>query len=258
MQEKILELKNLSYLNIFNHFNIKFTKNTFYAISGPNNCGKTSLIRILSGQNTPLNILFFNNVSLEEYKLDNYYQQVKTVIPLEIYFQHKKLEDELMLYLSSENKEIYTYLMRKLKLRSYNKSLLTNLSKKIIIKIQLLLALLTSPKILLLDSLDSYFTHEEFNEIIEILKYFQLKGLTIIMTTNNLSTTLKTDYLIVLSNNSILLEGTPLEVLKKDNILNKIGLELPFIIDLSIKLSDYDLLNEIELNMENMVNTLWK
>ena len=50
----------------------------------------------------------------------------------------------------------------------------------------------------------------------------------------------------------------PLKVLEKDNIINKVDLDLPFMIDLSSKLRDYDLIKEIELDKESLINKLWK
>ena len=78
------------------------------------------------------------------------------------------------------------------------------------------------------------------------------------MTTNNLCDTLNTDYLYILNEGEVYLEGEPLEILEKDNILNKIGLDIPFMIDLSVKLRDYDLIENIELDKNRMVDILWK
>ena len=47
-------------------------------------------------------------------------------------------------------------------------------------------------------------------------------------------------------------------MLLNDNIINKLGLELPFMFDLSIKLNDYELLDEIVLDMDRMIDKLWK
>ena len=80
------------------------------------------------------------------------------------------------------------------------------------------------------------------------------------MTTSNLEDTINCDYIYVIDNNVIAVEGKPIEVLQKDNILNRIGLELPFMIDLSVKLRDYDLIDDIDINMniDRMVDILWK
>ena len=45
--------------------------------------------------------------------------------------------------------------------------------------------------------------------------------------------------------------------MKEENILNKIGLSLPYMADLSVKLIDYDLLDNIENDIEELVRKLW-
>ena len=95
-------------------------------------------------------------------------------------------------------------------------------------------------------------------ESINILKDYQKDDLTIIMVTSNLEEALKTDYMYVISESNILIEGKPIEIIQKDNIMNKAGLNLPFMIDLSVKLRDYDLVNVIEQDQERMVELLWK
>jgi hypothetical protein len=78
------------------------------------------------------------------------------------------------------------------------------------------------------------------------------------MVTNNLEEVLLTDYIYVISDSNILIEGIPIDVIQKDNIMNKAGLNLPFMVDLSVKLRDYDLVKEIEQDKERMVELLWK
>ena len=78
------------------------------------------------------------------------------------------------------------------------------------------------------------------------------------MITSLLECNLLSDYTYIIDHGEIVLEGNPIEVLEKDNVLNKAGLNLPFMMDLSVKLRDYDLVEEIELDMEKMVNILWK
>ena len=145
-----------------------------------------------------------------------------------------------------------------IKIENTNPNELTEANK---IKVQLAKCLLQSPKILLLDDIFITMNNDERNNIIRSLKDFQIKmDLTIIMTTSNLNDCLLADYIYVIEKNTIALEGTPIEVLQKDNVLNRIGLELPFIIDLSVKLRDYDLINDVDINsdIDGMVNLLWK
>ena len=41
-------------------------------------------------------------------------------------------------------------------------------------------------------------------------------------------------------------------------MLNHLGLYNSFMVDLSLKLKFYELLDDVELDMDRMVNTLWK
>ena len=112
---------------------------------------------------------------------------------------------------------------------------------------------------MLLDNIGIFFTKKDMLDILNILKeYQQQEKITIIMVTNNLEEVLLTDYIYVISDSNILIEGIPIDVIQKDNIMNKAGLNLPFMVDLSVKLRDYDLVKEIEQDKERMVELLWK
>ena len=52
--------------------------------------------------------------------------------------------------------------------------------------------------------------------------------------------------------------GSTVEILENEKTFTKLGLELPFLVDLSIKLKYYDLLDRTIYNAKDMVNTLWK
>ena len=113
--------------------------------------------------------------------------------------------------------------------------------------------------LLLIDQLSIVLEEKETMDILEYLNsYRKDHDITIIYTTLNLEESLKADYLYIVSEKKINLSGKPLEVLKKDNMINKIGLKIPFMIDLSVKLIDYDLIKEVELDKNRMVNMLWK
>ena len=53
------------------------------------------------------------------------------------------------------------------------------------------------------------------------------------------------------------MEDEPQNIIIKDNVLNKIGLKLPFMVDLSVKLQDYNLIDSLELDTDRMVDKLW-
>ena len=101
---------------------------------------------------------------------------------------------------------------------------------------------------------------DNLNELLEIkignfLK--SLRGRTN-LSNERLEISLETNNLYIIDKGNLILSGSPYEVLQKDNIINKIGLNIPFMIDLSVKLRDYDLITDIETDYDRMIEALWK
>ena len=250
---KIIEVSNFYYESLFKDLTFSVEKNKFITISGPNNCGKTTLIRILNRELITSNNVIVNNRHINDYTIEEYNKLVQCIIPLEIIFEEKTLEEELLRY-NNDIKEVDD-LLKKLKLKKQSTTNINKLSKKEIVLSQIAISLIKNPKILLIDNISTYFSEKE---IIEIIKYLKEYKMTIIYTTIHLEESVYSDYLYFINNNKIVLEGKPLDILQKDNIINKIGLELPFMVDLSVKLKDYELISDLELDPERMVDNLWK
>lgn len=260
MNTKKLEIKDLKFENVFNDFSISVEKEGFIVISGPNNCGKTTLIRILNKEISSNNAISLYGTKLEDIKVTEISSILKTIIPKEITFFQNTIEEELKNQLEESNlkKEIKEKL-KAFKLNKISTKSVDNLNDEDIIRYQILDALLNYPKILIIDDISPYFNKKELIELVTLIKKdCDENKITLIMTTNNMNIALLSDYMYVMSDSLILLEGKPLEVLEKDNILNKLGIDLPFMMDLSVKLRDYDLIQDIELDMDRMVDILWK
>ena len=254
---KFIELKKVTYKDIFNNFNISFPLEKLTYLSGPNNCGKTTLIRTLDRKNDAKISIIINNKELNVDNLLDYYKVINCMIPKEISFKKNTLEEEIEYH----NKKLVNEeeLIKKLKLTRYKKYQINKLEEKEIIKLQLLISLLNKPKVLFIDNLMNYFSSKEVKELNNVLKeYIKEYKTTIVITTIDLNNTIDADYLIIMNENKIVLEDEPLKVLEKDNVINKVSLDLPFMIDLSSKLRDYDLIKEIELDKERLINKLWK
>lgn len=254
---KFIELKKVTYKDIFNNFNISFPLEKLTYLSGPNNCGKTTLIRTLDRKNDAKITIIINNKELNVDNLLDYYKVINCMIPKEISFKKNTLEEEIEYH----NKKLVNEeeLIKKLKLTRYKKYQINKLEEKEIIKLQLLISLLNKPKVLFIDNLMNYFSSKEVKELNNVLKeYIKEYKTTIVITTIDLNNTIDADYLIIMNENKIVLEDEPLKVLEKDNVINKVSLDLPFMIDLSSKLRDYDLIKEIELDKERLINKLWK
>ena len=246
---KIIEINNFSDGKSFENLTINVEKNKFTTISGANLCGKTTLIRILNRDIITDSNILLNNKNINDYTISEYTNLVQTVIPTEIVFEEDTLEKEI--------KNIN--LVKGLRIKSILNKKIKDLTIKEKVLAQIAIALDSKPQVLLLDNIFIYFSDKEKEEIFNYLKNYQKKyNLTVVLTTIDLRDSLYTDYLYIISNKKIILKGEPLKVLEKDNILNKVGLNIPFMADLSVKLKDYDLLDSIVLEKDRMVDILWK
>lgn len=263
MNSNCIEIIGLNYHNLFNNFSFALENERFLTISGANNCGKTTLIRIIDGQVRINNTILVYGKKYEDYKITEIGNLIKTIIPLEITYIQQTIEEELLYQLpqdmSKEDKiKRVKEIAKMFKLTKFLTKSVESLSEDIIIRTQLALAVISSPKIIAIDDLSPYYSKRDLLELTKTLKEINIHDkITIIMITSILECNLLSDYTYIIGNGEIVLEGLPLEVLEKDNILNKAGLNLPFMMDLSVKLRDYDLIKKVELDMDRLVDTLW-
>ena len=252
----LIKINNLNYPNLFENLSLNIENNKFVVISGPNSCGKTTLIRILNREIITDSDITIMSRNINDYKIEDYSKIIQCIIPLEIEFQETTIKEELYYYTNLNNIE---KIIKKLKVDKFYEKNICELSKKEIILSQLIIALASNSKIILIDDLGGYFSLDEIKEIFKILKkYLEENNMNIIYATVNLEEILNADYIYIINDKKIAISGETLEVLQKDNILNKIGLNLPFMVDLSVKLKDYELIDDIELNTARMVDLLWK
>ena len=251
----IIKINNFKYQNLFENLNILIKEHSFTAITGPNNCGKTTLIRILNRTIITDNNIKIRNCDINDYLIEEYSKLVQCVIPLEIIFHEYSVQDELLNY---GNQEEIDKIIAELKIRNLLKKNESNLTTKEIVLIQIIIALLKKPKILLLDNLEEFLKEDTMKIITYLKKYQKDNDLTIVIATIHLDEIIDSDYVYIIKNGKVELEGKPNIIFEKDNIINKICLNLPFCIDLSVKLKDYNLLNEIKLDNIGIINDIWK
>ena len=266
----ILEIKNLNYkynkTTIFKNFNLAVKENSYVSIAGNNTSGKTTLIKLISGILPSKNTITIGYSYVDTNRIHDHSKDLGVVFGNELNnFLFEDVYKEMAFPLENLNIEVKDIEKRILEISSLfkiNKLLdkktsdLTNSEKQILL---IAIALLHNPKILLLDNAFSMMDRNTKNQVINCLRTYQKDNkITIIQATTNLEETLTSDYLYIMNDGDIILEGEPLTVLKEDTLLNRLGLSLPFMVDLSLKLEFYELLDEIETDVDRMVNTLWK
>lgn len=92
----------------------------------------------------------------------------------------------------------------------------------------------------------------------KIINYIKRKNITLINITSNEEEYLINEYMIVLNNKMVALEGETLLVLEHEKILKRLGFSIPFAIDISLQLKAYGLIDKVFTNYKELVGELWK
>ena len=267
---KVLEIKNLNYnyqnKKVIDNLNLTIEEGSFTTIIGSNKSGKTTLIKLICGlldskDSVVAGYAYVNNKRIHDNSKvfgvsfsDSNNKFLFTDVYKEMAFPLENLNIEV--------EEIEKRIVSLAKDFSNTKILdkkiedLTNSEKQ---ELLIMISLLHEPRILLLDNSFSMMNKTTKDKILKVLKkYITEKKLTVILATTNLEEIIESDYTYVLNKGSIVMEGVPISILREETVLNRIGLELPFMIDLSLKLKFYELLTEEITDMDRLVDTLWK
>ena len=133
-----------------------------------------------------------------------------------------------------------------------------SISKLEKLKVLLATALIHRPNVLLLDDVFVDLDDDDREKIILILKgIIKELNVIIISTTSSLIDTVYSDAILVIDEGVIKYSGRLNDILDYDNVLTKIGIEIPIMMDMSLKLKFYNLLDDVILNEKEMVDALW-
>lgn len=267
---KIVNIKNLSFgYNknlLFNNFSLSVDSGEWVSILGANGAGKTTLVKLIIG-------LFKNNNSIE---IDNLLLNKKNIREIrkligvvfdnpEIQFVAETVKDEIAFTLENlqmPKEEIHkaiTEIAKRLKIEDLLNIEPHRLSGGQMQKVALASALVLKPKILILDEALSMIDPYDKNEIMKMLKkYHKDTDTTILNFTSDIEETIYSDRIVGLYKGQVGIDGPVKGVLNEENAMKKLGLNLPFLVDLASRLKLYGLLEDIELDMDKMVNKLWK
>ncbi|MFE3574339.1 ABC transporter ATP-binding protein [Lysinibacillus sp. NPDC059133] len=193
----VLEAKDIAFryekkgTDIVHHFNLQVREQEFLTIIGGNGTGKSTVLSILTGLQKPYHgkILLFNK-ALKSYSNKQLYQQYITLLPQDpktLFVQKtvlQELEDIAHLHKVTDGKvqetiQLFT-LTHLLNRHPYD------LSGGEQQKLALAKLLLIEPKILLLDEPTKGLDAHAKEELADILKDLQTKGMTIILVTHDI------------------------------------------------------------------------
>lgn len=216
---------------VLKNINIKLKAGKINAIVGKSGSGKTTLLELITGILKPTT----GKVLIDEKEIDNLNNafDIGYVSQDNNQFLQKTVKEELEMLL-----KLYNYKLKEKKKRINDSLIMVGLNEKYLNlninnlssgekkKLALASALILNPSILIIDEpvigLDRK-TKEELKKIFRILKTRYNK--TIIFVSNNLDFVLEVaDYVYVLYDKEIVLEGKKIDVLSKTDILKKYGI----------------------------------
>ena len=94
-------------------------------------------------------------------------------------------------------------------------------------------------------------------DFILFLNFLKVKNIKIFYVTKNIEQTIYFNYLYVLKNNKIAIEGATESVLKEEKLMKLLGYSIPFYVNLSKQLGYYGLSHKICYNKEDLEESLW-
>lgn len=268
--EKIIEIKdlNFNYANkpVFKRLNLNVYQGEWLSIIGPNGSGKSTIVKLIIGLLESNHTIKIGRAILTSYNIKDIRKHIGVVFENpEKGFVAETVLDEIAFTI--ENLDLTTTEI-KTRIKEVSDLLaLTDLLEKEPQslsggqkqRVAIACALVAKPKILILDEALSMLDYFETKEIIRIVKTLnETQGVTIINVTNNLEETIYADRIVVLNKGEKVLEGNKYDVLKEDRILQRLGFKLPFLVELSLKLKYYGLVDDIELDPEKLVDQIWK
>lgn len=271
MEDSLLQVNNISYKydskQVLDNLSFEVDKNTINAVLCPNNCGKTTLIKILSGvYELKDGEIVLNGIDLDKKNFSKYVLEIGTVFEdINDQFVCEKVNDELrypLVNLGCKESEIQERL--DVVVNTFRLSLI--LGKDILrlsyfdkIKVLIVTSIIHSPKLLLLDDVFRFLTEKEKQKLFKLLKTACTKlGITVLFTTSNLMDTIECNKIYVINDGQIVMNDTFDNLIINDNELSKIGIEIPLMIDLSRKLEFYNLIDTIYYDPDKVVDKLWK
>ena len=123
------------------------------------------------------------------------------------------------------------------------------------IKINILKSLCSEKEVIVFYDILNYIDNKMKDKLI---KELVSQNKIIINYTTEIEETLYLDYLIIVHENNVIMEGQTKEVLNEEKIIKKLGFNMPLIIELSSGLKYYGVVNKKYYDIESLVEDLWK
>lgn len=261
-----IQIENLTYEPLFDHLNLEVQRGSFLSLVGRNGCGKSVLIKILLGLISAQGTILIDGFQLNKKNKRQIRKKIGVVFENpDSNFVAETPREDMSTYLrnlgysESKMKARITEVAEQFGITEVLDHSISNLSggeKQII---ALATVTLHKPSILILDDAFSMVDGITKEKMIKIIKKMNREEkMTVIQITHDMDDTLYGSEIAIIDSNKIILHDKKEKVFEQEKLLKRAGLELPFMASLSLKLQFYDLIDTMILDMDKMVNVLWK
>ena len=266
-----LEIKNLSFSYdktkpVIDDISLSVDKGSFVAVLGHNGSGKSTLAKLIVGlleKNSGQ--IFFNDEEMDRKSIKKL--QSKTALVFQNpdnqfigatveddiafglenkCFPHEKMQEEINRFADSVN------------MLDYLKKEPSNLSGGQKQRVAIAGALILRPEILILDEATSMLDPKGKSTVRKIIDRIHQENpdLTIISITHDIDEALLADQVFILSKGKLVKNGKPQEVLRDQEALLELKLDMPFIYRFEKKLGEMGINSQAE-NIDQLVEDIW-
>lgn len=225
----IIEIKHLSKKfgekQVINGININVRKQEIFGLLGPSGAGKTTIIKILTGQLlcTSGSAKVFNTETKKLSDLE--YSQIGMVMDNSGVYSRLTCYDNLLMFAQIYNidKHYIREVLERVQLIDAIKKPVGKMSKGMLQRLIMARAILHKPKLLFLDEPTSGLDPATTENIHELIFNLRREGTTVFLTTHNMEEAAKMcDNIALLNEGHIIELGSPENICRKYNKENKI------------------------------------
>ena len=266
-----LEIKNLCFSYgddclVIDDISFSVEKGSFVAVLGHNGSGKSTLAKLIVGLlEKKSGQIFFNDEEMDKKSIkklqsktalvfqnpDNQFIGVTVEDDIAFglenrCFPHDKMQEEIDLFADSVN------------MLDYLKKEPINLSGGQKQRVALAGALILRPEILILDEATSMLDPKGKSSVRKVIDRIHQENpeLTIISITHDVDEALLADQVFILSHGKLVKNGKPQEILRDQEALLDLKLDMPFVYRFEKKLSEMGINSKAE-NMNELVEDIW-
>lgn len=266
----VIEVKDISFsydenVDVIKHVSFNIEKGSYVTIVGHNGSGKSTLAKLMAGllplKNGEIKIdgqvLNEENIGTIRFKLGIVFQNpdnqfIGSTVRDDMAFGLENYQVE-----SSKMDDIINHFAKVVGMQDYLDSEPSNLSGGQKQRVAIAGILAMNPEIIIFDEATSMLDPKGKAEIKEVIqKLHAEQDITIISITHDIEEALNSDYMIVMNQGEIYMDGKPHDLFKHKQDLLKIGLDIPFTYKVAEEFKHYGYKVDDYQDMKGLVDAI--